>query len=295
MKKTVQLKKFIQADLQTKNIINTNVITNYSKLKPSLFVLPLCFLISIVLYLYSQHSLSVYKYIQIQKNCFFFLNSKLSQFPNTEYNLMQFGDELIFLSFLSVFIVYAPKLWESLISASLVSAIFSNSLKKIFAIPRPAAVFDKNSFVIIGKVLSGNDSLPSGHSITVFTIITVLLYAFMPQKLKYKILWVFLLVITGLILAFTRVGVGAHYPLDVVTGCIVGYISGLAGIFISRKYKIWSWINNKKYYQVFIVLLLVCCIVLISKIMNENLVIFYFALTSLVASLYKIINVYVKK
>lgn len=281
--------------MQTKKIINTKTIANYSKLKPSLFVLPLCFLISIVLYLYIQDSLSVHKYIQIQKNCFFFLNSKLSQFPNTEYNLTQFGDALIFLSFLSIFIVYAPKLWESLISASLVSAIFSNSLKVIFAVPRPAGVFDKNSFVIVGKALSGSNSLPSGHSITVFTTLTVLLFAFMPQKLKYKILWVFFLIITGLILVFTRVGIGAHYPLDVITGSVVGYISGLAGIFISQKYKIWSWINSKKYYPIFILLLLVCCVVMINKIINENLMIFYFSLTSLAASLYKIINVYVKK
>jgi membrane-associated phospholipid phosphatase len=277
------------------NIINTKAVTNYSKLNPSLFVLPLCFLISIVLYLYIQDSLSVHKYIQIQKNCFFFLNSKLSQFPNTEYNLTQFGDALIFLSFLSIFIVYAPKLWEALISASLVSAIFSDLLKVIFAVPRPAAVFDNNSFVIIGNALSGNNSLPSGHSITVFTTLTVLLFAFMPQKLKCKILWVFFLIITGLILVFTRVGIGAHYPLDVITGSVVGYISGLAGIFISQKYKIWSWINNKKYYPIFMLLFLVCCIAIINKIINENLIIFYFTLASLVASLYKIIKMYVKK
>lgn len=289
------MKKFIKVDVQTKNIINTKAITNYSKLKPSLFVLPLCFLSSIVLYLYIQDSLSVDKYIEIQKNCFFFLNSKLSQFPSTEYNLTQFGDALIFLSFLSIFIVYAPKLWEALISASLVSAIFSDLLKVTFAVPRPAAVFDNNSFVIIGNGLSGHNSLPSGHSITVFTTLTALLFAFMPQKLKYKILWVFVVIITGLILVFTRVGIGAHYPFDVIIGSVVGYMSGLAGIFISRKYKIWSWVNDKKYYPILMLLLLVCCIAVINKIISENLTIFYFSLATLVASLYKMINMYVKK
>ena len=289
------MKKFIKIDLQTKNIINAEAITNYSKLKPSLFILPLCFLISIVLYLYIQNSLSAYKYIQIQQRYFFFLNSRLSQFANTEYNLTQFGDALIFLSFLSIFIVYAPKLWESLISALFVSAIFSDLLKKMFAVPRPAAVYDNYSFVVIGKTLTGNDSLPSGHSITIATILTVLMFAFMPQKLKYKILWVLFLVIAELILAFTRVGVGAHYPLDVITGSVVGYISGLAGIFISQKYKIWSWINNKKCYPILILLTLICCIEVINKIINENLIIFYFSLISLVVSLYKIINEYVKK
>lgn len=289
------LNKFIKVNLETKNSMNKNVINNFSKLKPALFILPLFLLITIILFLYNQDALSVDRYIQIQKNCFFYLNSKLSEFPNTLFNLTQFGDELIMLSFLALFIVYAPKIWESLISASLVSAIFSVILKRIFAVPRPAAVFDNNSFVIIGKALTGHSSLPSGHSITVFTILTVLLFAFMPQKLKYKILWFFFIIIGGFILVFTRVGVGAHYPLDVIIGSVIGYISGLTGIFINEKYKIWNWVNNKKYYPIFILLFLISCISIISKIMNEHLIIFYFSLFSLVVSLYKIIYVYVKK
>ena len=275
--------------------MNTNVINNYSKLKPSLFLLPIFLLVTIVLFLYSQGSLHAYQYVQIQKAGFFFINYHLGQFPNIIYNVTQLGDASVFLAFLSVFIVYAPKIWESLLSASLVSLIFSSLLKNIFAVPRPAVMFDNNSFVIIGKTAVGHASLPSGHSITVFTTLTVLLFAFMPQKLNYKILWVFCMIATGLIIAFTRVGVGAHYPLDVITGSIIGYISGLMGIFISQKYKIWAWISNKKYYPVFIVLMLICGVSLISEIINYNLIIFYLALLSLFVSFYKIMYVYVKK
>ncbi|WP_183879294.1 phosphatase PAP2 family protein [Pedobacter cryoconitis] len=289
------LNKHIRTNLSTNNIVNTNVINNFSKLKLSLFVLPAFLLITIVLFLYQHDSLSVYKYIEIQKNCFFYLNSKLSQYPNALFNLNQFGDEIVFLSFLSIFVLYAPKIWESLISASLVSLIFASVLKKIFAVPRAAEVFDNHSFVILGKALTGNNSLPSGHSITVFTMLTVLLFGFMPKKLGYKILWSIFIVITGLFFAFARVGVGAHYPLDVIIGSIIGYISGLLGIFINEKYNVWTWINNKKYYPIFVLFFLICCISLINKIMNENLIVFYLSLTSLSVSLYKIINVYLKK
>jgi membrane-associated phospholipid phosphatase len=289
------LTKFFKVNLETNNIMNTNVISNFSKLKRSLFFLPLFFLFSIVLFLYNQNALSIDGYVQIQRNYFFFINSELSQFPNTIYNLTQLGDALIFLSLLSILILYVPKMWEALLSASLVSALFSNILKNIFAVPRPAAMFDNDSFVIIGKTLTGHNSLPSGHSITVFTILTVMMFAFIPKKAYYKMLWFLLIVSIGLILVFTRVGVGAHYPLDVTVGSIFGYISGLVGIFISRKYKIWNWINHKKFYPIFILLFLICCIVLISKISKESLIIFYLTLTSLVVSLYKIIYVYVKK
>lgn len=275
--------------------MNKIVIKNFSNLKPSLAFIPLTFLFAIILYLYIQDSLCVAKYVQIQKNYFFFLNSKLSQFPATEYNLTQFGDASIFLSFLTIFIIYAPKLWEALLSSLLIAALFSLVLKEIFNVPRPAAVFDNKSFVIIGKTLSGNNSLPSGHCITVFSILTVLLFAFSPNKFKFKILWFLLIISVGLTLAFTRVAVGAHHPLDVIIGCILGSMSGILGIFIYRKYKIWQWINNKKYYPVFVLLLLICSISVLNKIINENLFLFYLSFSSLGISLFKITSVYVKK
>lgn len=275
--------------------MNTNVITNYTRLKTSLFLLPLFLLAAIALFLYSQNALSVEGYIQIQKNSFFFINHYLGQYPNLQINLTQLGDALVILSLLSIFFVYASKVWESLLSASLISLLLASLLKKIFAIPRPAAVFSDDSFIIIGKKLTGHNSLPSGHSITVFTVLTVLLFSFMPKSLKYKIVWYLAIVVTGSMLVFTRVGVGAHYPLDVIVGSIIGYISGLAGIFISRKYKLWAWIGNKKYYPVFILLFLGCCILLAFKISSENLILFYPAAAGLAVTLYKIIVAYLKK
>lgn len=275
--------------------MNTIVIKNYSKLKPHLFILPSFFLIIIVLLLYQQGALGIDKYIEIQKNCFIFLNSKLSQFPKTAYNLTQLGDALVSLSFLSIFMIYAPKFWESLISSSLISCIISYSLKEIFAVPRPAAVFDHNSFTIIGKTLTGHNSLPSGHSITVFTILTVLMFAFMPQKLKNKILWFIFIITLGLIFVFSRVAVGAHYPLDVIIGGTIGYISGLLGIFINKKYRIWTWINHKKYYPVIMLFFLFGCVALVGRILDDNLIIYYLSLTTLIISLYRIVTIYVKK
>jgi membrane-associated phospholipid phosphatase len=275
--------------------MNTFTIYNYSKIKPSLFIIPLFLLTLILLLLYSQDALSVANYVEIQKVYFYSINYKLSQFPALIYNITQIGDALIFLSFLTLFIYYAPKIWETLISSLIVSAVFSTTLKGFFKIPRPAAVFDNSTFVIIGKTLSGYSSLPSGHSMTVFTIMTVFLFAFMPQRWNYKIIWYFAIILVGLIIAFTRVGVGAHHPLDVIVGSIIGYIAGISGILINEKYKIRSWIGLKKYYPFFIALLMVCSIILFIKILNENLIIFYLSFGSLIISLTKIIYVYSKK
>lgn len=275
--------------------MNSNVIYNYSRLRLTLFFLPLLFLAAIILFLYSQNALSVSEYINCQKNSFYFINYHLGHYPRLQYNLTQFGDALIFLSFLSILVLYEPKVWEALFSGLLLSLILSCSLKNIFAVPRPAVVFNNDSFFIVGKAVCGHNSLPSGHSITVFTVLTVLLFGFMPKKLKIKIPWISSILMIGFILAFTRVGVGAHYPIDVIVGSIVGYISGLLGIFISRKYKIWNWIGNIKFYPILILLFLICAIMLITRLLNENLMVYYYAFISLAFSIYKIIQVYVKK
>lgn len=275
--------------------MNKIVIKNYAKVNLSLLYLPLFLLLLILFILFQQGGLSIHSYTEFQKDGFLLINSKLSRYPDLMNNLTQFGNALIFLSFLTIFIVYAPKLWEALLSASLISIIPTNLLKALFKVPRPAATYDQDSFVIIGKTLTGSNSLPSGHSITVFTILTTLLWAFMPQKMRYKALWYSAVIVIGLILAFTRVGVGAHYPLDVITGSIIGYISGILGIFINQKYSIWSWINHKKYYIVFIILFIVCIIIMINKILHENLIILYASLVSLIFSLYIITRIYVKK
>lgn len=272
--------------------MNTRIVDNYSRLRVLLFFLPIILLTTIALLLYSRDALCINEYVQIQKSSFLYINHTLGQYSSLQCNLTQLGDCTIILSFLGLLIVYAPKIWESLIAGLLVSFLLTVLLKKVFAIPRPAAVFDSNSFVIIGKKLSGFNSFPSGHSITVFTVLTVLLFAFTSQRRTYKITGFLFVIIIGLLLAFTRVGVGAHYPLDVITGCIIGYISGLSGIFISRRYKICSWVSNKKYYPVFMLFFLSGCIILVGKMISEGLVIFYLSFISLIISLYKIIDVY---
>lgn len=280
---------------EVQNHMNTQVIENFSKLNRTAFLLPLVLIVALVGFLLSQGPLSVANYVAVQKDLFIFINSKLSQFPSTIFNLTQLGDALIILSLLSLLVLYAPKMWEALLSGSIVSAVLSNVLKNLFSVPRPAEAFDHSTFVIIGRVMPGFSSLPSGHSITVFTTLTIVLYAFMPQKMKAKCLWVCSLVLMGLILVSTRVGVGAHFPLDVLSGSIVGYISGLIGIFITQKYKLWSWIAIRKYYPILIGLFLICAVLIAVKIATENLIVFDLTLLALLVSLYKIIYVYIKK
>jgi len=275
--------------------MNTKVADNFAKLKRSLFLLPVFFIITIILFLFSKDALSINGYIQVQKDCFYFMNYYLGQYPNIEYNITQIGDASVFLSFIILLIVYAPKIWETLITASLISLLFSFVLKRLFCVPRPAQIFDNNSFIIVGKKAVGFSSLPSGHALTMITVLTILMFGFMPKRQINKVLYKIIFLIIGLILISTRVGVGAHYPLDVVIGGLIGYICALIGIFISQKYSLWNFLCKINCYPIFMVIIIICSISLLFKINNENLIVYYLALISLFVSLYKFMHVYIKK
>lgn len=272
------------------------VVNNFRKVKLWVLIPPFFLLISFLLYFsLSEQTNFVNEYIEIQENLFFFLNSNLSKYPNFQFNITQLGDALIFFPLLIIFLFYAPKLWEVLLTSSIITLVVSAACKRIFAVPRPAAIFDNDSFVIIGKTLSGRTALPSGHSITAFMVITVLLYAFMPKKNIYKIVWSLLLLSLGLIIVFSRIGVGAHYPFDVIIGSAIGYIAAIIGIKINNNLSWLGWIKNKRFHPIFIVLLSIWTFLIVNKIVAHNLLIFYLSLVSLVVTLFLITKTYVKK
>ena len=173
------------------SMLDHKVTDNFMNVKLWMLIPPflLLFLFCLYFFLFNEGSNYIDTYVTTQKDLFFYLNKKLSKFSSLQFNLTQLGDVLIFFPLITVFIVYAPKLWEGLLTSAIISLIVSASLKKLFAIPRPAAMFDNDSFVIIGRTLSGKTSLPSGHSIATFMVITILLFAFMPKKNTYKISW----------------------------------------------------------------------------------------------------------
>lgn len=272
--------------------MSTTTLNKNLKLTPIFFLIPMFILIALALYLHSKNALSKESYIHIQKDTFIRLNFHLSQFPRLAYNLTQFGDTLIVISFLTCLLLYVPKIKEPLILASIISAIFSISLKKLFAVPRPPSALDRHDFVIIGKALTGHSSLPSGHTITVFTTLTVLWFVFFPKKITYKIGWSLGLLSIGIIVALTRVAIGAHYPIDVISGGLIGYISGLLGILLGSKVTFLNRLHPQKYHPILLVLCIICSILVLNKIVQEHLIIYNLTLISLAFTLYKLIFTY---
>jgi membrane-associated phospholipid phosphatase len=278
--------------------LNNKVALNFINIKARHLILPILLLTGIALFIFQKEkSFSKTGYIDIQTDSFFYLNELLSKTPNLQYNLVQFGDALISYSLFTIFILYAPKIWEVLLTSSMMSLIVSALLKKIFAVPRPAAIFDNDSFTIIGKTLVGSTSLPSGHSITTFIITSTLFFAFTPAHLNNyaKIFRAIFFIIIGLFIAFSRVGVGAHYPFDVIVGSIIGYLITVVGVLINNRTNFWNWITKRKSLLVFMLVFLISIGIITKKITETNLSFYYLSLLSLIITLYLTLKTYVQK
>ena len=287
----------LKKQMKSNAYLNNKVVNNFKDVKYTSLILPISILAFIFFYFLLNHSGNSYRatYINAQENLFYYLNNNLSQLPDLQLNITQLGDVLVFLSFVSIFIIYAPKLWESLLASSLISLVISFILKNFFDMPRPVKRLDLDQIVIVGERHSGYSSLPSGHSITIFVVFTILLFAFMPQKKTFKISWSLLIILLGLFIAFSRVAIGAHYPIDVIVGSIIGFSSSVLGIKLCNKKNWFSWINNKKVYPLLIAFFPIWMFIIAQKAYKNNLIIFYFSIISLVITLYLLTKPYVKK
>ena len=101
-----------------------------------------------------------------------------------------------------------------LIAASFSDAICFQVIKPWVGRIRPSHEFYDYINLLVSK--GGKYSFPSNHAANSFVFATVLSYFYEKNK-------TFLYILASAI-AFSRVYVGVHYPLDIVSGAIIGYI-----------------------------------------------------------------------
>jgi len=80
---------------------------------------------------------------------------------------------------------------------------------------------------IVGSRASGR-SFPSGHTCQVFFMATLLLHYFKADLFVWFVLYAI-----ALLVGFTRIYVGMHYPRDVLGGAILGTAWGLFGVIVN--------------------------------------------------------------
>jgi len=233
-------------------------------------------------------------YTASQINLFLTLNKSLSITPEFWLNVTELGDVAVLLPILSLFILKDVRVWAAIFGSIPLGLILTHGNKALFAMPRPAAIIDVEKFEVVGRVLTGHTSLPSGHTLTIFAIMTAVLgVLILYRKTQHPFLWSIFIVLFTSVVAISRIAVGAHWPIDVLTGAVLGIISGISGVYLTYKYNAWwMWMSNAKFSYFHIIILLLFIYALISRqhfipIYGLSLVISIFVITNLIFTRYR--------
>ncbi len=120
------------------------------------------------------------------------------------------------------------RVFSTVLLAGVIGGVLVYLLKYKIGTLRPLSVFPEAHF--LGEPLKLG-SFPSGHAQLAFSTSAVL-------AKEYKKSWKFLY-LWALIVGFSRIYIGAHFPIDVIAGGVIGYLSG--------KFILWyNWLFNKE-------------------------------------------------
>jgi undecaprenyl-diphosphatase len=121
---------------------------------------------------------------------------------------------IIYLFALALFIKKDKKAALYLLPALILNTLLTGILKYGINRPRPFQALGQESLIH-----ATSPSFPSGHTSRTFVLATVL-SKFHPKFAKY--LYSF-----AIIMALSRVYIGVHYPLDIISGAILGISVGM--------------------------------------------------------------------
>lgn len=130
-----------------------------------------------------------------------------------------------------------PRWLAAAFLAAPLGVLFSQGGKRYFDVMRPAGVLEAGSFQQIGQKLYVH-AFPSGHSTTAFLVAAVLILAWPKDDHRGRAALVFLSL--AALIGLSRIAVGAHWPLDVLTGAAGGWIAGSLGVWLSSRLRFWQ-------------------------------------------------------
>ena len=190
------------------------------------------------------------KFIELDKALMIFLNKNIS---NSLFDvIMPIITSKDFLTVIGLILIFHLVLFCGkrgkiailvlIFAAGASDAICAQIIKPWIGRLRPSHEFIEFINLLVPK--GGKWSFPSNHAANSFAFATVLSYFFDHKKS--------ILFTTASIIAFSRVYVGVHYPLDIIFGAIIGYI--LSWIVLSiwviikmrelKRGRMWVWYAN---------------------------------------------------
>lgn len=178
--------------------------------------------------------------MSVNVDLFYFFNHNFqnSIFDNIMPIVTHFGGFKVLVVVLIVIIFYAHlkgkktlrRLTILALIAFLCSDIVTAILKHVIREPRPFVSLDN-----VRLLISENDplSFPSGHTTSTLSVVTFYILNMKDLVKKHYMIIDAVLVIFAIVIPFSRMYVGVHYPGDVLAGAVIGII----GALIINKYK----------------------------------------------------------
>jgi len=147
---------------------------------------------------------------------------------------------------------YPNIVWAGVIAA-LLTTVVVQSLKHSLVLPRPPLIIPPDELLLIGAEYQ-HASFPSGHSTAIWVFVSVWLFG------AYHWTRAIALLTLASLVALSRVMVGAHWPVDITTGALIGWLGGWAGVMLAKR---WHWGMTLTGQRIIVGLLLLAAIGLI--------------------------------
>lgn len=120
--------------------------------------------------------------------------------------------------------------WTTAVSIFVARGLITEAIRFFYHRPRPFLTLPVNKLLSNGWFYSDTEwSFPSGHSAFFFAMATaVYLY-----NKKWGV-WFF---IAAILINISRIITGVHYPSDILSGAVVGIVSGYFVVYFLNKWK----------------------------------------------------------
>ncbi len=150
--------------------------------------------------------------------------------------ITNFGSTLGAFALAAPALAWRPRWAASMLLAAPAATLYAQGLKHLCATPRPAAVLAPEQIHVIGVPLQAN-SFPSGHTVTAFVLAGAAVFC-MSASARRRYGWIALAAAS--LVAFSRIAVGAHWPLDLLAGAAGGWLCAAIGARWAGRWRFWE-------------------------------------------------------
>lgn len=223
--------------------ISSFTLSDYRK--PWAWALPLCVALGLLLLWH----------LDANRSVFHFFN-QVSHYTGAAFweYVTTFGDSLVVFSLALLMVGRRPMLLWTLLFSAMVSTIIVHGMKEWALVMRPPAIIPADELTVIG-IAHQAVSFPSGHTTAIFSLVAL----FCLQQ-GIALGWKVSLLLLGVMVGISRMAVGVHWPIDVLGGALIAWISVLIAYFFAPQIR---WGGTRSAQRFFAVLLLLVAFALI--------------------------------